>query len=112
MIDRADDEICNGPNRGYSLNQARANFRAHGHMYDADRASGYLQLCGTGREPLMAYVRSVRSGATALDQATLDRLIAEDRDSWPWRQEPYDAAAHEHEEALLRVLLKDGPGMS
>lgn len=101
-LDLHDDEVRGSPNAGYSLSQARANFEDHGHMYDEGKAGNYLTKGSEGRKRLLDYVAAVRCGKAHLDQSTLDRLIAEEREHWPWRHQKPDL---QQEETMLRDLL-------
>ncbi|MEM1130094.1 MAG: CPCC family cysteine-rich protein [Pseudomonadota bacterium] len=100
------EDAPSGVNHGYSLRRARANFHDHGDMYDAGKAGAYLSEGSPGRDRLLAYVTDVRAGRRDPDQVTLERLIAEDRACWPWRNQPYDAEAAAREEALLQTLTE------
>ncbi|MBO9401432.1 hypothetical protein J7412_11450 [Shimia sp. R9_3] len=100
--DLPDDEVRGSPNSGYSLRQAQANFQKQGHMYDAGKATKYLTEGSEGRDRLLAYVNAIQHGQTNLDQAKLDRLIAEEREYWPWRKQVPDL---EEQETMLRALL-------
>lgn len=71
-------------------------------MYDEGKTGLYLTKSSDGRKRLLDYVTAVRSGKEQLDQSTLDRLIAEEREYWPWRHQKPDLA---HEESMLRALL-------
>ncbi|MEM9499784.1 MAG: CPCC family cysteine-rich protein [Pseudomonadota bacterium] len=101
-LDLPDDEVRDNPNAGFSLSQARQNFQSHGHMYEAGKAGIYLSAGSEGRKRLLDYVAAIQSGQSRLDQETLDRFIAEEREYWPWRQQEPDL---EQEETMLRALL-------
>ena len=110
-LELSEDEVCAGPNKGYSLRRARANFLDHGHMYDAVKPIDYLATESEGRTKLMNYVRAVQRGEEALDPSRLHVLIDQERDSWPWRTSSADPSADgPDEEALLRALMTAGDG--
>lgn len=100
-----DDRVSGGPNRGYSLRMARRNFEDHGHMYDLGKEIRHLKETSESRARLMAYVDGVRRGEVELEQATLDRLIRDEQDSWRQVEAAYDPEAAAAEEALLRALM-------
>jgi hypothetical protein len=106
--DLPDDAVRGAPNRGYSLAQARANFLAHGHMYDpGDGASRHAASGAPARDWLAAYALAVAKGEAALDADELRRLMDEDRGAWPWRNAPDDEGPEATEEEMLRALLRD-----
>ena len=75
------DEVWGGPNRGYSLNVARANFRSHGHMFAAGEGIRRVEQPSPERLELLGYVGRVRDGIEELDFDKLARLIEQDADT-------------------------------
>ncbi len=51
-----------GPNGRYSINEARRNFRSHGHMYDKGEGIDVVEKPDAARQALMRYVDRVMSG--------------------------------------------------
>jgi hypothetical protein len=74
-------------------------------MYDLGKEIGHLKETSESRGRLMAYVDGVRRGEVELEQATLDRLIRDEQDSWRQVEAAYDPEAAAAEEALLRALM-------
>jgi hypothetical protein len=68
-------EVWGGPNGRYSLAEARANYRAHGHKYELGKGISAVEKPSKARTALLAYVRAAQSGMQHLDAATLQRLL-------------------------------------
>lgn len=102
-----EDEICGGPNHGYSLRQARENFIRHGHMYDAGKPIRYLQDESDTRKDMMHYVRAVLAGRTELDQTQFLKLVRAEEETIRTPSKPYDRTDADEEERLFKVLMDD-----
>ena len=100
-----DDTPCTGPNHGYSLNRARANVAAHGHMYDRGREIAYLKSPAPARRALMAEVEAVRDGLRPLDRARLAALLDAERHHQMHARLAEAPFTRDDEEAVLRALL-------
>lgn len=105
-MSEAEDEISGGPNHGYSLNMARANFRDHGHMYDVGKEIAYLKKAGEARRRLMAYVTAVLSGERKLERNVLDACLAAER-AYQRADVPQASGTEEDEQAMLKALMAD-----
>jgi hypothetical protein len=68
-------DVRRGPNGKYSLSAARANFVAHGHMYDLGHGIGVVERPSPERVLLLAYVRGILEGREALDEGKLQSMI-------------------------------------
>jgi hypothetical protein len=75
------DLVRGGPNGRYSLTRARANARDHGDMYDPGQGIAVVQVPTAERLQLLDLARQIWSGELPVDQATLQRLIEEQRAS-------------------------------
>jgi|HubBroStandDraft_6_1064221.scaffolds.fasta_scaffold09718_6 hypothetical protein len=73
--DATADEVWAPPNGEYSLTAARANFFAHGHMYNRGAGIAVVEQPGPTRVELLTYARAVLSGAEPLDEAKLQNLL-------------------------------------
>lgn len=77
--DGQDDAIADAPNNGvngdYSLTQARANYRRHGHMYDAGKGIHAAETPSPARQALVRYALDVTHGRCELRTSLLHDLI-------------------------------------
>lgn len=71
------DEVWGGPNHGYSLSEARRNFRDHGHMYRKGAGIDVVERPSEARRALLSYVRDVMAGKTKLDEQVFDALASD-----------------------------------
>lgn len=69
------DEAWGGANGKYSLNAARSNFAAHGHMYDAGNGIRIVESPTKERLALVAYAKSVLNGEEKLDERRFRKLM-------------------------------------
>jgi Cysteine-rich CPCC len=75
------DLVRGGPNRRYSLTQARANTRDHGDMYDPGQGIAVVLRPTEERLRLLDLARQMWSGALPVDEAALQRRIDAQRAS-------------------------------
>ncbi|MHA3914789.1 CPCC family cysteine-rich protein [Halovulum sp. GXIMD14793] len=68
-------EHCGGPNGKYSLSEARENFDAHLHMYNAGEGVAHVERRDRKQEKLLSYVKKVIALEEPLDIALLDSLV-------------------------------------
>lgn len=73
------DKERGGPNKS-SLTAARKNFADHFDMYDAGKGIGVVANPSPERKSLIAYLLSVREGAT-LDERKLHGLLRSDNEA-------------------------------
>lgn len=69
------DQPNDGPNGMYSLTQARANFRHHGHMYDAGKGIHAVEHPTAERQALLDYALDVTRGNRELSPTILHKLL-------------------------------------
>lgn len=74
------DQIWGGPNGQYSLKAARANFEAHGHMYNRGKGIEVVENPTQERLALLRYVFAVNDGAE-LEMPRLLHLLERQRSS-------------------------------
>jgi len=70
------DEIWAGPNKDYSLTDARRNFLAHRHMYDAGKGIEVVEYPDANRLAILTYVDKVLNGEVELDSQWLTQLLS------------------------------------
>lgn len=73
--DATADAVWGGPNGHYSLTQARANFDAHRHMYEAGTGIEIVETPTADRTALLTYVGRVQTGQDVLDMAVFLPLL-------------------------------------
>lgn len=75
------DEVWGGPNYQYSLTAARANFAAHGHMYDSGKGIAAVEQPTPTRRALLDYVQSMKDKNLTADAVMLAALVDADRET-------------------------------
>ena len=71
------DQVWSGPNKDYSLSQARRNFRNHRHMYNRGDGIAVVEFPCARRRALLTYVEAVLNGTRPLSQDRLNTLLAQ-----------------------------------